>query len=257
MSDRDAHVAYLVKNLDSGQEWHVSDLWQVSELQKVDTFDRVSAHISGASLRSGARRPTYVCYELQVFVPGKRPYSLFKRYSDFLELNRKLETHRSVAKVMAASKLFFPPKVWLGNLRSDVVLFRQRALNLYLKQILRDVDVDSCEAFEAFLAPPDRLRRGQKDNDAMAANRGRVSDPSLTAPLRRPEGRVEQEASLFLDVIEKQRQSLVSLQQENVHLRKHLAERDTQVQRMDYAMKQMEEDKRDRDESNARCDTPA
>jgi len=190
---------------------------------------------------------------------GEAPRVIKKRYRDFAELHRQLKRRGEAARFAG----FFPPKVWFGNLSSDVVIYRQRALNLYLKQALRDLSVDACPPLARFLFPGRVAPASPAAATSTSGTSSRVEQPESTLPPPGPSWRASRtrtasfpdptlmspglraalqgsgspgdaDAKGYKDVIEKQRCSLLALQRENRELRRALARAQLSAQQQDY-----------------------
>jgi len=142
-----------VKNLDTGENFLISDVDKYCDFDSYDDFSnnglpflvKMNGHTTQSS--TAGEFTVYHC-EVHERKGDDRCWNLTKRYSDFVQLHTLLkDVGYKVAEIEAA----LPPKRWFGNLEGDVVTFRQRALERYLQLCLNTASPDDCTAVRTFL----------------------------------------------------------------------------------------------------------
>ncbi|GMH59962.1 hypothetical protein TrLO_g2194 [Triparma laevis f. longispina] len=149
-----ADGSYLVKNLDSGEHFTITDVDQYCKFDDFDTFSnggvQFEVKMCGNNRVVPSTGGSFTVYEMEVTERkgDTRRWQFAKRYSDFVALHEILnDAGYGVGSIQAA----LPPKRWFGNLEGDVVTLRQRALERYMTLCLQCASPDDCTAVRNFL----------------------------------------------------------------------------------------------------------
>jgi len=143
------------------------------------------------------KRP-YTIYEIEVRSSTTMPWLLYKRYSDFDNLNAQLQ------KLMATNdkgmdlsniRLNLPPKRLVRSMAPDVIKKRQKKLEEYLHKILSNPQLVRNQLILDFLTVPESLRamlmrRKVEASDHKQNGLGRQDSDSYSASLSEEEREV-------------------------------------------------------------------
>lgn len=151
-------AGFVVKNLDTGESFHVDEIGSFLEKSKLLTFENASVSgwtVSIPELKEFAPRglKPFVAYRIYItnpdpsLVDGRRTFSVFRRYSDFVKLDQALR-----GQTTHALPLELPAKKWFNNRDQQFVKERKEALQAYLNAVLHLVKPSDCEALESFFS---------------------------------------------------------------------------------------------------------
>ena len=151
---------FIVKNLDTGETFHVDQIESFLEESSLLTFEGASAsgwnvsvpEVKQFGLEKDAGYKPFTAYKIYVtnpnIVKNRRTFSIFRRYSEFVKLDKSLREGGWADRI----KLSLPNKRWFNNLSLAVVKKRQAALEAYLNTLLHYLNPAEVSPLDEFFS---------------------------------------------------------------------------------------------------------